>query len=127
MIAPDLGVVQRTHPFALLWETYGLTAQKGGNSYRVTVTVQRVRPGGFGTFVAKIVGGISGAVGLSGSGEDRVSLTFPREVPAADVHVDYVTLGLDQAPTGRYTITVDVTDLVSNATTRQVSALTVIE
>ena len=127
MIAPDLGIVRRGHPFALLWETYGLAPQRGSNRYRVTVTVQRVRPGGFGTFVAKIVGGISGAVGLSGSGEDRVSLTFPREVPANDVHVDYVTLDLDQAPAGRYTITVDVADLVSNATTRQVSALTLIE
>jgi hypothetical protein len=119
--------VKKGHPFALLWESYGLTPQKGNDKYSVTVTVQRVRPGGFGGFVAKIVGGVGSAVGLSASGEDKVSLTFPRETPASEVNVDYVSLELGEAPAGRYIVTVDVTDLVSNATTRQTSSITVVE
>jgi GWxTD domain-containing protein len=127
LIAPNMGFVKRGHPFALLWETYGLTPQKGSNKYKVSITVQRVRAGGFGGFVAKIVGGISGAVGLSASGDDKVSLSFPREVPAAEVNVDYVSIDLGEAPAGTYLVTVDVTDTVTNATTRQVSSLTVLE
>ena len=127
LVAPNMGYVKRGHPFALLWESYGLTPQKGNNKYSVTVTVQRVRPGGFGGLVAKIVGGVGSAVGLSASGEDKVSLTFPRETPATDVNVDYVTLELGEAPVGRYIVTVDVTDLVSNATSRQTSSITVVE
>jgi hypothetical protein len=73
------------------------------------------------------VGGISGAVGLSASGDDKVSLSFPREVPAAEVNVDYVSIDLGEAPAGTYLETVDVTDTVTNATTRQVSSLTVLE
>ncbi len=127
LIAPNMGFVKKGHAFSLLWETYGLTPQRGNDRYTVTVTVQRVRPGGFGGFVAKIVGGVAGAVGLSASGEDKVSLTFPRETPASDVNVDFVSLELGEAPAGRYTVTVDVTDLVSNATTRQTSSITVLE
>ncbi len=127
LIAPNLGFVKKGHSFALLWESYGLTPQQGNDRYSVTVTVQRVRAGGFGSFVAKIVGGVASAVGLSASGEDKVSLTFPRETPASDVNVDYVSLELGDAPAGRYTVTVDVTDLVSNATTRRTSSLTVVE
>jgi hypothetical protein len=127
LIAPNMGYVKKGKRFALLWEDYGLTPQRGNDRYNVTVTVQRVRPGGFGGFVAKIVGGVSGAVGLSATGEDKVSLTFPREAPASEVLVDYVTLELGEAPAGRYIVTVDVTDLVSNATTRQTSSITVLE
>ena len=127
LIAPNLGATKKGHPFALLWETYGLTPTNGVDKYRVTVTVQKQQKGGFGDFVAKIVGGISGAVGLSASGQDRVSLTFPREVPASPVGVDFVTLDLGQAPPGHYIISVDVTDLVSNVTTRQLSSVLVYE
>ena len=127
LIGPNLGFVLRGKPFTLLWETYDLSRANGLNRYRVTVTVRRVHAGGLGDFFARIVGGISGSVGLSGSGSDRVSLTFPREVPASTANVDFVTLELGQAPAGSYTITVDVTDLISNATTRQLSSITVIE
>ena len=127
LIAPDLGVVRKGQPFALLWETYALGSQKGLSKYSVTVTVQRVRGGGFGEFVAKIVGGISGAVGLSGKGDDKVSLTFPREAPASDVTVDFVSLDLAGAPAGTYAVSVEVTDLVTKLTARQTSSITVVE
>jgi GWxTD domain-containing protein len=127
LISPDLGVVRRGRPFALLWETYGLGAERGLNRYRVTVTVQRVHGGGVGEFFTRIVGGISGAVGLSGSGSDKVSLTFPREVTARPVDVDYVTLDVGQAPAGSYKIIVEVADLVANVTSRQESAILIVE
>ena len=127
LIAPDLGVVKQGRPFALLWETYALGAQKGLSKYSVTVTVQRERGGGFGAFVAKIVGGISGAVGLSGSGDDKVSLTFPREAPAADVTVDYVSLDIGAASPGTYDVTVEVTDLTTKLTARQSSTILVVK
>ncbi|HUO51823.1 MAG TPA: GWxTD domain-containing protein [Gemmatimonadaceae bacterium] len=127
LISPDLAVVRRGHPFALLWEMYGFAPLKGLDRYRVTVTVQRLHAGGVGEFFTRIVGGIGGAVGLSGSGSDRVSLTFPREVAAGPVSVDYVTLDVGNAPAGPYLITVDVTDLVANVTTRRQSLVTMVE
>jgi GWxTD domain-containing protein len=127
LISPNLAVVDRAKPFALLWETYDLKPDHGSDKYKVTVTVQRIHGGGLGDFVAKIVGGAASAVGLSGSGADKVSLTYPREIPATPVAVDYVSLDLGQAPEGSYLVTVDVLDLVSNATTRQQSQILVVE
>lgn len=127
LIAPDLGVVRKGHAFALLWETYALGAEKGLSKYNVTVTVQRLRGEGFGAFVAKIVGGISGAIGLSGSGDEKVSLTFPRNAPAADVTVDYVSLDLGAAPPGQYAVTVEVSDEVTKLTARQSTAILVVQ
>jgi hypothetical protein len=77
--------------------------------------------------MAKIVGGVKSAVGISSRGRDEVSLSYPRETPAQPVDVDYLTLDLGTAPPGRYTLSVEVTDLVNHVRTERQSAITIVE
>jgi hypothetical protein len=126
-ITPNLGRVKRGIPFALLWETYDLMPMNGSNDYNVAITLQREHSGGIGGFFAKIVGGVTGAVGLSHGGSDVVSLEFPRRVPARPISVDYVTLDMGDAPTGRYKLTVSITDNASHRKVTRESAITVVE
>ncbi len=81
-IAPNVGRVHTGKSFAMLWETYDLQAMPNGNvSYTVTITLRREKGGGLGALAAKIIGGVRSAIGISGSGSDRSSLTFPRQAP----------------------------------------------
>lgn len=109
-ITPNFGHVQRGKPFSLLWETYGLAPQNGSDAYTVSIVVSRAKSTGLGALVARIVGGVAGAIGLSRSGADSVSLSFPRQIPARDAAVDYVTLDMANAPAGTYHLEVTVSD-----------------
>ncbi|HEX6966375.1 MAG TPA: GWxTD domain-containing protein [Gemmatimonadaceae bacterium] len=125
-IAPGFGRVRRGHPISLLWETYALGTQKQSNRYRVAITLHRVGgSSGLAGLVAKIVGGVKSAIGLSSRGSEAVSLAYPRETPARPVAVDYVTLDLGSAPPGPYLLTVDVTDLVNHVHTQRQTAITI--
>jgi len=127
-IMPNMGRVQRGHSIALLWETYALGAQGASNQYRVAIRLRRTSgPTGLGAVMAKIVGGVKSAVGISSRGRDEVSLSYPRETPAQPVDVDYLTLDLGTAPPGRYTLSVEVTDLVNHVRTERQSAITIVE
>jgi GWxTD domain-containing protein len=126
-IAPSIGVVRRGQPVALLWETYALGAAQQRNRYRVSITLRRAAPTGFGGLVAKVVGGVKSAIGISSSGRDEVSLVYPRETPAQAVDVDYITLDLGNAPLGQYTLSVGVMDLVNRVHTMRQSAITIVE
>jgi hypothetical protein len=128
LISPNVGVVKRGQNFALLWETYGLKpAPDGSDKYRVAITLHRLRGGGLGGLVAKIIGGVAGAVGLSNSGQDNVQLAFTRQVPARPVSVDYVTLDLGNAPAGQYLLSVEITDLANNQRVSRESAVSIVE
>ncbi|HEU4643318.1 MAG TPA: GWxTD domain-containing protein [Gemmatimonadaceae bacterium] len=126
-ITPNLGRVKRGQPFALLWETYGLTPKHGTDDYQVSITLTRERSGGLASFAARIIGGVAGAVGLSRSGADHVALTFPRQVPARPVAVDYIAIDLGTAPPGAYKLQVAITDNVTHQTVTRESAVTVVE
>jgi len=126
-ITPNFGHVRRGHSFSLLWETYGLTPDSGSDAYNVSITVSRAKSTGIGAFVAKIVGGVAGAVGLSRSGADSVALSFPRKVPAHDASVDYVTLDMADAPAGVYHLDVTVADEHSGRRVSGRSTITVAE
>jgi GWxTD domain-containing protein len=127
-IAPSVGRVHRGKSFAMLWETYDLQPMPNGNvSYNVTITLRREKGGGLGALAAKIIGGVKSAVGISGSGSDRISLTFPRQAPARSVAVDYVTLDLGDASPGNYIIDVDITDLASHRQITREHPLTIVE
>ena len=127
-IAPNVGRVHRGKSFALLWETYDLQPMPNGNvSYTVTITLRRERGGGLGALAAKIIGGVKNAIGISGSGSDRIALTFPRQAPARDVAVDYVTLDLGQATPGDYLVDVDITDLATHKKISRERPLTIVE
>jgi GWxTD domain-containing protein len=127
-IAPSVGRVRRGRSFAMLWETYDLKPMANGNvSYSVTITLRREKGGGLGAFAAKIIGGVGSAIGITGSGADRISLTYPRQAPGRPVAVDYVTLDVGEAPAGNYILSVNVTDLTTHRQTMRERALTIVE
>jgi GWxTD domain-containing protein len=127
-IAPNVGRVHRGKSFAMLWETYDLQRMANGiSSYNVTITLRREKGGGLGGLAAKIIGGVKSAIGISGNGSDHISLTFPRQVPAHAVAVDYVTLDLGDAAAGNYMIDVDITDLATHRHVSRERPLTIVE
>ena len=128
-IAPNLGRVRRGNPFALLWETYGLTPKDGTDRYAVAITFTRLQPssGGLAGLAAKIIGGVASAVGLSKHGDNEVSLSFPRQAPARAVAVDYVTVDLGDAAPGTYALQLSITDEVTQQVSTRTGRITVIE
>ena len=67
------------------------------------------------------------AIGVSGVGRDRVSLSFTRERPASPTALDYVTMELGEAAGGRYRLTVQITDLAANRPVSSERELRVVE
>jgi len=126
-ITPNFGRVQRGKPFSLLWETYGLAAENGSDAYNVSIVVSRAKSTGLGALVARIVGGVGSAIGLSRSGADSVALAFPRQIPASNAAVDYVTLDMANAPAGLYHLEVTVSDDHSGRSVTRRSTITVSE
>ncbi|HET7553944.1 MAG TPA: GWxTD domain-containing protein [Gemmatimonadaceae bacterium] len=126
-IDPNLGVVKSGQPFSLLWETYGLTPRDGSDEYDVNIKVERVRRGGIGALAAKIVGGVAGLVGISHGGNDEVTLSFPRRIPATNVALDHVTLDLGDASPGRYDLEVTITDRATGTRVVEKSSIAVVE
>ncbi|HJU67528.1 MAG TPA: GWxTD domain-containing protein [Gemmatimonadaceae bacterium] len=127
-VLPMTGVLRRTEPLALLWETYALAADSGVNRYRVSITIeQRNRPGALARIGAAIVGGVRSAVGRSSRGEGRVTLTYDRDVPAAPVALDYLTVDVRGLERGAYTVTVDVEDVLAKRRIARSSSLTIVD
>ncbi|HEX5410165.1 MAG TPA: GWxTD domain-containing protein [Gemmatimonadaceae bacterium] len=126
-ITPSFGLVHRHVPFGILWETYDLAAKNGSDDYTVRITVKQLRAHGIGSIIAKIVGGVASAIGMSGGGEGTVSLAFPRRVPAQAALVDYITLDLGAAAPGVYRLSVSITDNNSGRHVVRESPITVIE
>ena len=127
-VLPMTGVLRRTEPLALLWETYALAADSGASRYRVSITIeQRDRRGGLARIGAAIVGGVRAAVGRSSRGEGRVTLSYDRDVPAGPVALDYLTVDATALERGEYTVTVAVEDLVARRQVVRTSQLAIID
>jgi hypothetical protein len=127
-ITPNVGAVTHARRLALLWETYGLAGDAGSSRYRVSIALTRA-PGGSAArrIAAAIVGGARSAVGMSARGDDRVVLSYQREVPTRPAVADYLTLDLGDAPAGRYRLSVEVVDLVTGQRATRETAVTVLE
>ncbi|MDP1889772.1 MAG: GWxTD domain-containing protein [Gemmatimonadaceae bacterium] len=106
--APD--TLQRARGIALAWEVYNLSAKEGTQHYAVRLVLEKASKSVAGRIVAQI----GGLVGVQ-RGNDRVTLTFERDAAARDVTVEHVALSLREAPAGRYTLSVEITDKVSGA------------
>ena len=127
-VLPMTGVLRRTEPLALLWETYALAADSGVSRYRVSITIeQRDRPRTLARIGAAIVGGVRAAVGRSSRGDGRVTLSYERDVPAGPVALDYLTVDATGLERGEYTVTVDVEDLLAKRHIARSSGLTIVE
>jgi hypothetical protein len=108
MPAPDTLV--RARAIALVWEVYNLAARSGAQHYSVRLVLEKASK----SITGRIVAQIGGLVGVQ-RGTDRVTLDFARDAAARDVTVDHVALSLREAPAGRYTLTLEITDTVSGA------------
>jgi hypothetical protein len=138
VVVPSDGALRSGQPFGVAWETYDLGAAAGANRYRVDIrvtVVEYIRAANAGasladrarTIAARVIGGVADAVGVSGVGSDRVSLSFTRERPAAAAALDYVTIDLGRAAGGRYRITVQTTDLQTQRSVSSERELRIVE
>ena len=114
-VLPSAGRLGAESSVGLLWEIYNLQPDSAGTArYTVNLrfTVRQVERRGF---VARILGGIGDAVGLSAQGDEEVALAYDREVAAVSggLQVEYLTVELEDAPKGLYGIYLTVTDNVS--------------
>jgi GWxTD domain-containing protein len=127
-VLPMTGVLRRSEPLALLWETYALSADSGANRYRVSITIQqRETRGALARIGAAIVGGVRAAVGRESRGDGRVTLTYDRDLPATPVALDYLTVDASALEPGGYTVTVEVEDVVSKRRASRSNTLAIIE
>jgi hypothetical protein len=106
--APDS--LSRARGIALAWEVYGLSAKDGTQRYSVRLVLEKASKSVAGRIVAQI----GGLVGVQ-RGNDRVTLTYERDAAARDVTVEHVSLSLREAPAGRYTLSVEITDETTGA------------
>ncbi|MHB0963333.1 MAG: GWxTD domain-containing protein [Gemmatimonadaceae bacterium] len=110
---------------ALYWETYNAVARADGAArLRVRVTVRILSIDRGRSFSARVIGGMADAVGLSAVGDEQVSLTYERQVAAGAMVPHQLELSLGDAPAGRYSLALEVTDLSSGRATRTERTLT---
>jgi hypothetical protein len=113
IIEPNAGVLSPGEAIGVAWETYALTERRGQVRYRVELALTLLEVTRGASLSARVIGGIADLIGISGKGEDRVSLSYEQTRVAAPVMLDYLTLDLADAPAGRYRMTVSVTDLAT--------------
>ncbi len=114
VIAPAPDTLPRARSIALAWEIYGLAARDGTQRYTVRLVIEKSSKSVAGRIAAQI----GGLVGLQ-RGDDHVTLDFDRDGAARDVTLDHIALSLREAPAGRYTLTVVITDKVSGSIVRR--------
>jgi hypothetical protein len=98
---------------AVYWESYGLRPDSTGRvRYEVHLTVRLEEIDRSGGVAGRAFGALADALGMTAEGEDQVGVRFERTARVADRDriPDVVTLGLGEAPAGRYRLTVSVTD-----------------
>lgn len=106
--------VVRGDPITLLWETYEAPSERGSSRVQVAVTVERETGSGLVALAGRIVGGLRNAV--TGSRGNAVTMSYVREFAENPVVVDMLEVQLGQLESGRYRVTLRVTDLITNNT-----------
>lgn len=102
-------------PIHLYWEMYAPRADSAGIvRYQVAVQVRNTSIERHG-IVARVVGGVGDAVGLTAAGEEWVTLTYQNQTPLGgrDRVPEYLSIDLGDAPEGTYAVVLRVRDLVS--------------
>ncbi|MDQ8155211.1 MAG: GWxTD domain-containing protein, partial [Gemmatimonadota bacterium] len=117
-ITPAPDTIARAGGVALAWEIYRLGARNGAAQYTVRLVLEKAQK----SLAGRIVAQIGGLVGTQ-RGDDRVTLTFDRTAPGRAVTLEHVALSLREAPAGRYTLTIEITDKVSGTTARRSTTL----
>jgi GWxTD domain-containing protein len=121
-IEPNAGRFEPGEPVGLLWEMYNLAADSAGTTHYevgLWITVEaldRTEARILGSrALAAIVGGVGDALGLTAVYDDRVSLGYQQQQPAAPggARAEHLMVELRDAPKGRYLIEIIVRDLVT--------------
>lgn len=121
-LTPALGGVPRGAELTLIWENYELRRRGADAEYRVTVRIERDRPGP--GRIAATIKSITERVGMTSSA-NRLQLQFPRKVPYAIALLDNLVLDLGSTPPGNYIVTVSVADAVSGRITQRAAPITI--
>lgn len=122
-LTPIAGTIAFKTELSLVWENYEFGNKDGSAQYHVTVIVQREKSGA-GRLMARIIGGVSSAVGIERT-DDRVAMRFDRAIPYRAAFSDYVSIGLEETPPGSYRVTLEVTDTVTQKTVARTALFTV--
>jgi GWxTD domain-containing protein len=122
-VTPAFGALSSEGTLGLVWEMYELGARDGAANYTFSLTIKRER-GVAGRIAARALGAIAGAARID-TREDEVTVSFDRTVPHAATLADHLALSLAGTPAGSYTLTLRITDRVSNRSTERSRSLTI--
>jgi hypothetical protein len=107
-VTPIVASIARDGSLALVWENYEFGSRDGSAEYTIDVTIAPERRG-----AARVALRAIGAVARALGGDDGAArVVFDRVRAHADVLTEYVSVGLDGTPPGRYRLTLAVTDVV---------------
>ncbi|MBX9928034.1 MAG: GWxTD domain-containing protein [Gemmatimonadaceae bacterium] len=121
---PLVAALPRTTPLTLVWENYDLGTVEGVSRYRVSVRLQKSDKSMVGRIAARIVGGVTAAVGRTSTSDDNVALGFERTAAPGATIPDAIRVSLEGAPAGSYLLTVEITDLSNQRTATRTARLT---
>jgi GWxTD domain-containing protein len=110
---PSVGTFDKGSSVGLVWELYELTAKEGNGKYKVAISVERSERGGPLGFGVRVLDGLGKAVGRAQQARDKFTISFDRTAAAAPTLVDYLSLDMSEAPSGRYKLRVEISDLGS--------------
>ena len=110
-VTPSSGDYRVGEKIGLAWEAYELAALAGANSYRVAITVERVKRSGAAGLALRLLDQVGGLLRQGSAPSERLSLTFDRNTPARATQVEYLTLDWIGDARGEYRLRVEVTDL----------------
>jgi hypothetical protein len=106
-VSPIITTVARSSPLVLVWENYEFTSREGSAEYSVEVTIAPERRGAI-RVALQALGAVGRALGAGDDGAGRV--VFDRVRAHTAVLAEYVAIGLDVTPLGRYRLTLRITD-----------------
>lgn len=119
--APLAGPARRGSELTVVWENYDFAQDSGVARYTVTLTVARNRSSG-GRIAAQVLGALASVARIDRQ-EDRYVVSYDRRVAHRAAFVDQISIGLGETPAGSYTLTIEVTDLVSGKKTSRTTSV----
>jgi GWxTD domain-containing protein len=113
-LTPLVGAIKSGEPLSVVWENYELGSRDARAEYDVSLTLKAEK--GIGARIRATIVGALAAVARTDVAPDQVTFTFSRSVPHAAAFADWITVNIPDAPSGKYALTLVVTDKVSGKT-----------
>jgi hypothetical protein len=118
--------IKQGSPLALVWENYEPGATDGAGKLQITVRLQRETSGGLVAMSSRVIGGIREAMGGGSRSPSAVGVTYERQFRSTPVLVDHVVLDAGRLETGRYRVSLTVTDLVRKQTVNRIQRFMIV-